>query len=152
MSPVDGYKVLTHDFRSPIQGGAPLWDGKESLTLPTVKVDESKSPCGAGWNFCRDLPTALRIGGLWPDGWPSIAMQVAGEGTVVVRQDKCRAERLTLLRCCAEAEIGAAIHELSVAFVPYQDEMAEAQIAWRTALCARYWHFLLAFGVGTLKS
>ena len=66
---MQGYKVTTHDYRPPIQGGDPLWDGKAlPFTLPTVRVDEGGKECSYGWNFCADLPTALRIAGPWHNG------------------------------------------------------------------------------------
>lgn len=34
----DGFKVLTHDFRPPVQGGSPVWDGKRK-TLDRVTLD-----------------------------------------------------------------------------------------------------------------
>lgn len=66
------WKVLTHDWRPPIQGGDPLCDGTTwPVTLPEVGVDATDAGCGAGWNCVTDLAAGLRIAGLWPTGRPS---------------------------------------------------------------------------------
>ena len=67
------YKVLTHDFRPPIQGGDPILPATVAFPyrLPTVEVDTSDAQCGAGWNACADIETAIRIAGEWPNGRPS---------------------------------------------------------------------------------
>ena len=67
-----GFKVFTHDLRPPIQGGAPVWNGKLPFEFPTVELDESTDECGAGWNFVKDIKTGLKIAGLWAaknPGW-----------------------------------------------------------------------------------
>lgn len=49
------YKILTHDFCSPLQGGDPLWDGKTlPYELPKVEVDSGSQECSYGWNFVDD--------------------------------------------------------------------------------------------------
>jgi len=58
-----GYKVLTHDYRPPIQGGEPLLTANTPLpfTLPKIKLDESDNECGhSGWHYCEKPETALR--------------------------------------------------------------------------------------------
>src|SRR3990167_872278 len=65
-----GYKVLTHDYRPPVRGGAPIFDGATPWLSPPVACDPGPAGCAAGWNFCADLATALRIGGFWPNGRP----------------------------------------------------------------------------------
>jgi len=130
-----GYKVLTHDYRAPIRGGESLWDGGIlPFTLPTVDLDKGAAECSYGWNFCGDLHTALRIGGLWPTGRPSVALAVASVGASVKRGDKLRAESLELIRIIPEDEIAAAIGILSQAFAPHAEPMADEQRAWRAAL------------------
>ena len=72
-----GYKALTHDYRSPIQGGAPIWDGTTlPWHLPPTALDTSPQECGAGWNFCVTPAAALSISRLWPDGRPSVILEV----------------------------------------------------------------------------
>ena len=129
-----GYKILTHDYRPPIQLGAPIWDGQVGAILPKTDLDRSDNVCGRGWNFCPSLATAFRIAGLWPNGWPSIALQVESMGDVVERENKCRSEQLLICGMCSEDEIKAAIAELSSVFAPHQNEMLEEQWAWRSAL------------------
>ena len=43
------YRCFTHDLRSPVQGGDPIWDGRLPYDLPVVTVDTSQAECGAGW-------------------------------------------------------------------------------------------------------
>ena len=64
------YKAFTHDLRSPIQGGEPIWTGELPFSLPRVAVDKGEADCAAGWNACRSPQTAVKIAGLWPNGWP----------------------------------------------------------------------------------
>ena len=71
-----GWKVFTNNGRSPIQGGDPVWDGTLPYDLPPVRLDTSDAECAEGWNYCNSLAAALRISGLWPDGRPSLAVQV----------------------------------------------------------------------------
>ena len=53
------WKLLTHDFRPPVQQGEPVWDGLTlPFQLPTVRLDASDVECSFGWNFVEDLATA----------------------------------------------------------------------------------------------
>ena len=131
-----GYKVLTHDYRPPIQGGSPVWDG---CTLPhdlqQVGLDTSEEECAAGWNYCADLAGALYLGGLWPAGRPSVAFEVQASLDAITRCSKRRASGLRLLRVAAEEEVAAAISSRSAEiFGAHAEEMAREQIAWRSAL------------------
>ena len=126
-----GYKALTHDYRSPIQVGAPIWDGTTlPWHLPPTALDTSPQECGAGWNFCVTPAAALSISRLWPDGRPSVILEVETRH-YLKRGDKCRATELTLLRQLTEGEISQVILSWSQVFAPHHVAMAEAQIAWR---------------------
>ena len=94
-----GFKIFTHDLRPPIQGGAPVWNGKLPFEFPTVELDESTDECGAGWNFVKDIKTGLKIARLWPTGRPSRVFSVEATGKVVERCDKIRTDKLTVLAC-----------------------------------------------------
>ena len=132
---VEAYKLLTHDLRSPVQGGAPVFDGALPFVLPTVRVDESDADCGAGWNACRDGATAFRIAGLWPDGRPSRLFLLGDPvAPVIERADKIRAASWTVVREATEAEVREAIHALSAPFGDLRDAMVAEQVAWRHAL------------------
>ena len=65
-----GFKIFTHDFRPPIQGGNPVWAPNLGLPyeLPTVRLDTSEAECAAGWNYVTDLAEGFRIAGLWSHG------------------------------------------------------------------------------------
>lgn len=129
------FKVFTHDFRSPIQAGVPVWDGVTlPFTLPEVALDNSPNECAAGWNYCEDLAVAFEIAGLWPTGWPSVAMVVEPASDAIARGRKRRASSLTLLRHATEEEVATAIDRLSEAFFPHARIMAKEQRAWRLAL------------------
>lgn len=131
------WKVLTYDFCPPLQGGSPLCDGTTwPVKLPTVPLDRSGSKCGVagGWHFCRNIETALKIGGMWPTGRPSAVVAVDPHGDVIERGDKCRAASLTLVRLATEDEVAQAIHRFSAVFAPHGGVMAAEQISWRSAL------------------
>ena len=131
------WKILTHDFRPPIQGGDPLCDGRTwPVKLPDVPLDRSSSECGVlgGWHFCRSIEAALKLGGMWPSGRPSAVVAVEPLGDIIERGDKCRAASLRLLRTATDDEIADAIRRFSAMFAPHADRMAEEQIAWRAAL------------------
>ena len=129
------YKVLTHDWRPPVQGGPPVCDGKLPHTLPIVEVDTGPDECAAGWNFTRRPETALRIGGLWSDGRPSqlFACEIADQG--IERGEKLRRETGVLLREePISDEILARLHApMAGDGLPLADLVAEVQ-AWRGAL------------------
>lgn len=134
MKKYKAYKVLTHDYCSPIQGGKPIFDGKLPFTLPVVKVDSSEKECAAGWNACREIYTALQIGGLWPNGWPSKCYEVETEHPVVERGNKVRTVSWDLIRLVSESEIKVVVEELSEPFGKFQEEMVNEQMLWREAL------------------
>jgi len=130
-----GWKVLTHDLRSPLQGGAPLFaDGALPITLPRTSLDTSSDECAAGWNYARDPESALRIGGFWPTGWPSRLFLVEAGPDAIKRGDKLRASVLTFVREATEEETRAAIERFSTVFGAHAAAMAEEQCAWRRAL------------------
>ena len=130
-----GYKVLTHDYCSPLQGGTPIWDGRcLPYELPAVTLDTSNDECAGGWNYCATLPDALLIAGLWPNGYPSIAFEVIASSDAVARGTKRRASRLTLVRQLDEEEILSGITSFSACFAPYVEVIVEEQRLWRSAL------------------
>jgi hypothetical protein len=135
-APRSGWKVLTHDGRPPVQGGAIVWGGGLlPHDLPAVKLDTGEAECSHGWNYCERLSDALRIAGLWPTGRPAIALFVEASSDAVRRRDKCRASSLRLLRQATDEEIADAIRELSAsAFGGHAAAMADEQIEWRRAL------------------
>ena len=128
-----GWKVLTHDYRPPIQGGKPVFDGTFPHEFPEVELDRSDSECGSGWNFCSDLHTAFRIAGLWPDGRPSVAIRVKCRGGLK-RGDKCRAKQITAERFASDIEISDTVREMSQPFGEFCGDMHVQQMAWRKAL------------------
>jgi len=132
---IKGWKVLTHDYRPPIQGDDPVWDGTLGQTTPKVAVDMSAAECGAGWNFTTRPETALRIGGLWPDGRPSRLIRVETAGHVVVRDDKCRTEQIVWGREAGPGKVHSAVTAL---FGPFEAEhrprIVESTMLWREAL------------------
>ena len=129
------WKLLTHDYRPPIQGGEPIWDGTTlPFKLPRVKVNKGRAECAPGWNSVRDLAAGMRIAGLWPSGRPSAILVVEPTGTVVERGDKTRSSGLTILRRATDAEILDGLRTLSAPFGDHAERMAQSQFAWYTAL------------------
>jgi hypothetical protein len=143
--PVSHYfKVLTHDYRPPIQGGAPIWDGKKlPHPLPAVSLDTSPAQYGAGWNCTETLAAALGQGGFWPDGRSTVAFAVEPGPDVIRRNsprpeilrrpDTYRASTLTLVRRATDVELRAAVLEFSQPFGTLAARMAEEQWAWYIA-------------------
>jgi hypothetical protein len=131
---MEGYKIFTHDLRSPFFIGEPVFeDGKLPYMLPEVEVDKTDTHCGKGWNFCVRSADALRIGGMWPNGYPSRLFRVESIGEVVERGDKCRASELRILE--EVTDIGPVIRELSKVFGEvYREDMVREQMLWREAL------------------
>ena len=128
------WKILTHDWRPPIQGGEPLCRTEDlPLTLPLVSIDTSDRECGAGWNFVDDLGTGFRVAGLWPFGRPAVALVVEPMGEVVTRGDKKRCAQLRLLREATTEEVQDGIVTLSRPFGDLADAMAAEQWEWRVA-------------------
>lgn len=128
------YKIFTHDLRSPIQGGDPVWGGDLPYRLPEVEVDISLEDCSKGWYACLDLPTALKIGGLWPDGWSSRTYVVNTEDKITRREEKVKASWWDIERECTLKEISEAIYKLSKPFKKHVKRMVKSQLVWREAL------------------
>jgi len=126
------YKVFTHDLRSPIQGGEPVWDGSLPYILPVVPVDGSSDDCGAGWNACPTGDTALQIAGLWPDGRPSRLFRLETDQPVIIRDNKIRAASWTVLE--EIEDITPHVRKFSELFEGFADEITVEQMAWRHAL------------------
>jgi hypothetical protein len=132
-----GYKILTHDWRPPIQGGAPVCAGMLPFTLPTVTLDTSDNECGqqGGYHYCASLRDAAALAGFWPNGRPSQCLVVTASDDAIERGTKRRASALTLERLCAEDEIRAAMRELVASWAgAHTDELVAEQWAWYVAL------------------
>ena len=130
-----GYKVLTHDYRSPIQWSEPLFTGDNfPVNLPPMPLDTGSNECAAGWNFMATLEEAFMTAGWWPTGRPARAFRVEGGLDSIQRGRKCRSSTLTILAPVSETEILEALQRFSSAFHPHEVRMAEAQAAWRRAL------------------
>ena len=89
-----GWKILTHDGRSPLQGGASLLNGRFPVTLPTVALDAGPNECAAGWNYVADIAAGWKIAGMWPTGYPSRVVAVAASPDALERGNKRRASAL----------------------------------------------------------
>ena len=129
------YKILTHTWRPPVQGGDPLCDGVLPVTLPTVTLDTSRDKCGAGYNYCDSLVTAATIAGFWPDGWPACCLVVEPSADKIRRGNKRRCSQLTIQRLCTDDEIRSAMRELVASWAgAHADELVAEQWAWYVAL------------------
>ena len=129
------FKLLTHDFRSPIQGGAPIWDGKTfPFKLNGVTLDKGDQECAEGWNFVDSIEAGFRIVGMWPTGRPSAVLVVHPSRDRIQRGNKWRSSKLTIERFATGDEINSAIERFSGVFKGFEKEMAHEQILWREAL------------------
>jgi len=118
-----------------VQWGEPVWDGTTvPWRLPAVSLDTSEAAYGSGWHYCADLAIALRVAGLWPDGWPSVPARIEASADALRRGRKWRTSQLTIVRRGTQAEIAEGIHALSAGFSRHQDQMAAEQLAWHEAL------------------
>lgn len=132
------WKLWTHDWRSPIQGGNPVWDGTLPHTLPTVDLDVSGRECGAGWNYVRDIETGWRIAGMWPTGRPARITLMEPDGSHIERMDKCRAAGGRIVRLATDEEVRDALLRFSTPFGELQAEIAAEQREWMQALARPY--------------
>ncbi len=129
------WKLLTHDYRPPLQGGEPIWDGKAlPFSLPRVHCDSSSVECGAGWNFVRTIEDGFRIAGLWRDGRPATVLAVEPDGKYFERGNKLRCASLSLVRRATDDEVYSAIGEFSKVFGAHAEAMALEQRLWWQAL------------------
>ncbi len=137
-----GWKLLTHDFRPPIQGGAPLFDGVTfPYTLPTVDCDTSGRHCSFGWNFVHTIADGFHIAEMWPTGRPCAVLQVEadaplerGDSHTRYSVTMLRSPDLTLLRHATDDEIRTAIYDFSAIFGDLRDAMAAERWLWWQAL------------------
>jgi hypothetical protein len=128
-----GWKTLTHDWRSPLQGGEPVCTGTAwPVHLDGVVLDTTDRECGAGWNYTASIAGTLAIAGLWPMGRPSQIVRVVAGPDAVERGGKRRASTLTLERLATRAEIEGAVGSWFP--VAHRAAMVDAQMAWRDAL------------------
>ena len=126
------YKVFTHDLRSPVQRGLPVWDGSLPHDLLPVALDFSAGECGAGWNFAAAPETALRIAGLWPDGRPSRLYRCEIPTEALVRGDKLRAATGTIVE--EITDLRPALLALHAPFNALVEDVTEEVLLWRDAL------------------
>ena len=134
MSLTTGWKILDSNFRPPIQGGAPLFDGHTFPTsLPPVLCDSSDKECSFGYNFVRDIETGFKIAGLWLTGRSNAIIAVEAD-EAYRRGDKLRAPSLNLLRHASKEEVRAALGRFSLCFGKHAEAMAEEQWLWYQAL------------------
>ena len=129
----EGWKAWTYNLASPVRGGDPVWDGTVPYRLPTVELDRSAAECGAGWNYCATPEQAMRVAGLWRDGWPIRLTRVTASPDAIERGGKRRVSQLTLERWITPAEAVAALGRVAD-FGQHADRMAREQWEWTLAL------------------
>lgn len=129
-----GWKILTHDGRSPLQGGPPLLNGSLPVVLPTVPLDTGSVDCAAGWNYVAHIAMGWQIVGLWPTGRPSRVLAVEASSDAIERGQKRRASSLTLVREATQKEIQAALKQFSRPFGDHVTRMTHEQAQWWIAL------------------
>ena len=131
----DGYKIVTHDWRSPLQEGAPLCDGVLPVTLPAVELDTSPRECAAGYHYTATLAHAMAIAGLWKDGRSARCLVVTAAEDAIERGAKRRSSQLTLERLCTPAETRQGLHDLVSGWAgSLTHALVDEQEAWYEAL------------------
>lgn len=132
---MQGFKIFTHDWRSPLQGGYPLLhdDVQLPFILPTVEVDTSSQECGKGWNFCRSIQDAAAIAGFWSTGRPSKIVLVTALDQVYERGQKIRTSKLEITRLATDEEIQDSMLVLS-SWSKNSQHLADEQWKWYVAL------------------
>jgi hypothetical protein len=130
----DGFKVFTHDLKSPLQEGAAVWDGADGFVLPKTTLDPSSSECGAGWNYCASIEQAWKIAGMWPAGRPSVVVKVRASGDAIERGNKRRCSQLEIVERCDDSDLRTALDRFSAVFSKHAEEMADSQWEWMLAL------------------
>lgn len=129
------WKILTHDFRPPLQGGEAVWGGKTlPFKLNGVTLDTSNNECAAGWNFVDSIEAGFNIAGMWRTGRPSQVLVVHPSQDKIHRGNKWRASQLTIERLATNLEIESGIERFSECFGAFKSEMSHEQILWREAL------------------
>ncbi len=132
-----GFKILTHDWRAPLQGGDPLCDGVLPVTLPAVHLDTSENECGAtgGYHYSAELHCAASIAGFWKTGRPARCLVITAAPDAIQRGDKRRSSSVTLDRLCSDEEIQAAMRALVAPWAgKHADALVAKQWAWYVAL------------------
>ena len=142
-----GFRIYTHDWRSPTVGGNPILTepARLPITLPSVELDTTEAPHGAGYHFSASLAEAARASGFWPNGRAARCVSVVASADAIERRlerefpyDKDpirirRASALTITAVCAEAEVRAAMLE-AVSWAATAVQLVEEQWAWYVAL------------------
>ena len=128
------FKVLTHDLRPPLQGGAPLFkEGQIPFKLPKVLVDKSSKECSFGWNACRTPEQALHITSLWPDGHLARLFKVEVEDDLIVeRGNKVRFPSGTLTE--EITDLTEVLNKLHEPLGDIQEDLTQEVLKWIEAL------------------
>lgn len=137
------YKVFTHDLRSPVVGGEPVWNGQLPHQLPHVSVARSET-CGTGWAATRSPVNAIHHAGLLPDGRPARVFMCYLEGEYCETTDillpghaKLRASSLLI---DSEVPIEAVVEELAATtWGQYAGNMTHQLLRWMEALKRPLW-------------
>jgi hypothetical protein len=122
-----GFRIYTHDWRSPTMGGPPILmePARLPITLPSIELDTTEAQHGAGYHYSASLAEAARASGFWPNGRRARCVSVIASDDTIERQLVMgyrpsnehatrirRASALTITALCAEAEIRAAMREI----------------------------------------
>ena len=128
-------------------GGTPILRDPARLpvTLPSIELDTTEAPHGAGYHYSASLAEAARASGFWPNGRPARCVSVVASSDTIERQlvtdygfdDHVtrirRASALTITALCADDEVRAAMHE-TVSWARTAVQIVEEQWAWYLAL------------------
>src|SRR3990167_8821615 len=139
MSIINGYKILTHDWRSPLRSNKnQLCNGIMPVTLPRVPLDLSDKECSFGWNYMEHLHEAATIVSWWPKRKSARCIVVEGDKDAIQRGAKRRASGMTLVRECSNHEIQTAMRALVAWTGEHAEAIAQEQWLWYKALQVPY--------------
>ena len=72
----------------PNDGGPPILTepARLPITLPSIELDTTEAPHGAGYYYSASLAEAARASGFWPNGRPARCVSVIASDDTIERQ------------------------------------------------------------------
>lgn len=125
------WKLTTYDYRPPVQGGNPIFDGSTPYTLPDVPTD-GKVCSGPGWHSVSKLEAGYKICSMWTRAWA-----FEPTGTVVEDADgnKIKSSGGILLREATDEEYRNGILATTEPWAGnHTQRLVDSQRAWQVAL------------------
>lgn len=128
---LEGWKILTRQHRLPAPGSPRVWDGRHDAVLKPIEQESS-----VGVLFHLTLVDAFRLSGLWPMGWPSVAVRVSASALTGVSECERMffSPAVRVVAQASEAEIMEVFNESGSVSLAGPGELAAEQRRWRLSL------------------